>query len=244
MNTSNQESVLELDNVKFNYPSSKKRSEWLIDIKSLKVKRGEKIFIYGPSGSGKSTLLNLLTGILRPNEGQVKVLGEDFSKLRSTKRDHFRGQHIGYIFQSFNLIPYLSVRDNILLPTNLHKKRKSNMSKLGGESFLNDIAKVLGIENDLDKKAYQMSLGGQQRVAAARALMGSPEIIIADEPTSSLDEDRTEEFLKELIALNEQYKTTLIFVSHDSRLKKHFDRSLSLAEIQTYSEQSTNGDRK
>lgn len=227
----NQGPALALKDIKFSYAPYNKDQTPLLDIPNLTIQKGEKIFIFGPSGSGKSTLLNIMTGILNPIEGDLWALGKNLTQMSSFKRDIFRGVHMGYIFQNFNLIPYLSVKDNILLSCKLHKERKNKAGPI--EKTLHELCDTLGITQDLDKKAYQMSLGGQQRVAAARALLGVPEIIIADEPTSSLDEDRTSGFLTKLIELSDKHKSSLIFVSHDSRLKKYFDRSLSLEELQS-----------
>lgn len=223
------EPSIEFKNVRFSYESSP-LNEWLLQINRFEIPKASKFFIYGPSGSGKSTLLNLMTGILTPNEGEVSCLGQPFSKMGPLKRDAFRGNHIGYIFQNFNLIPYLTVKENIHLGLELNNK----YSKLGPtwQQGFNEIISVLALEDDLHKKAYQMSIGGQQRVAAARALIGKPEIIIADEPTSSLDDDRTGDFLETLVSLTKKNASTLIFVSHDLRLKEYFDYSFSLQDIQ------------
>lgn len=218
--------IVEVENLKFRYL---KQGSWNLAIDSFQVKAGEKFFLEGPSGSGKSTLLNILTGVLLPQEGEIQVLGKNLKQLSASKRDHFRGLHIGYIFQNFNLIDYLSVKENIFLPLKLNPARGQREENL--EQRFQEICAVLGLENDLDKKAYQMSLGGQQRVAAARALLGRPELIIADEPTSSLDEARTGEFIEMLIEQVNRNQGTLIFVSHDMRLKKYFDRSMAITQL-------------
>ena len=142
-----------------------------------------------------------------------------------------RGTDMGYIFQMFNLIPYLNVYDNILLPCKINPQRRKNMSIPELNKKCLELAENLKIENILHKKVTEVSIGQQQRVAAARALIGFPKLIIADEPTSSLDTDNREQFLQNLFTQCESQKTTLIFVSHDKDLKKFFSHHVSLPEI-------------
>jgi putative ABC transport system ATP-binding protein len=216
--------AISLKNCRFSYHSN---SPLVISIDQLEIDSGEKIFLYGPSGHGKSTLLNLTAGVLQATSGEVNILGENLSTLSQSKRDHLRGEKIGYIFQIFNLIPYLTVKENILLPCMINKGRaKGDYEKEADELIL-----ALGLKDHLDKPVTQLSIGQQQRVAAARALIGHPEMIIADEPTSALDEKNTREFMDLLMSLQATRKFTLIFVSHDERLKAYFTRSISLAEI-------------
>lgn len=217
------ENVVELKNLEFSY----KEGSPLLNIPSFHLEKGEKVFLYGPSGSGKSTLLGLLTGVLSLEKGELKVLGNDFSSMSSRQRDKFRGAHIGYIFQSFNLLPSLNVLENVLLPCQLHSKRSSSAQKQEAESLLQS----LGLGDYLEAKVFELSIGQCQRVAVARALIGSPDLIIADEPTSSLDEEVTQVFLERLIAGVEEKGSTLLFVSHDKRLKSLFDRSLDLGDL-------------
>jgi len=208
----------------------------VLRIEALDIKKLEKIFIFGPSGSGKTTLLGLLAGVLRARSGSVKILGRDLATMSASERDHFRGTHLGYIFQMFNLIPYLTAMDNITLSCRLNPERQA---KLGGgkvgESNINELAlrlaSDLGISDILNKKATALSVGEQQRVAVARALLGAPELIIADEPTSALDSDHREKFLDLLFAEAKANDSTVLFVSHDRSLEKYFDRSVSLQEI-------------
>jgi putative ABC transport system ATP-binding protein len=176
-------------------------------------------------------LLGLLAGVLQATTGQVRVLGEDFSTMSGGARDAFRARHLGYVFQMFNLIPYLSVQENILLPVRLEPARRA---RLGGRSLhdaVHDVASQLDIAQYLDSPISQLSVGQQQRVAAARALMGSPDLVIADEPTSALDTNRREQFLRLLFASCERAKATLIFVSHDHTLMPLFSRTVELMTI-------------
>lgn len=208
----------------FSYNQSHKL---VINIDQLDIESGEKVFLYGPSGHGKSTLLNLTAGVLKANSGEVTVLGQDMTKLSQSKRDHLRGEKIGYIFQIFNLIPYLTVKENIVLPCVINKKRANEDYDIQAEELIDS----LGLREHINKKVTDLSIGQQQRVAAARALIGNPEMIIADEPTSALDEKNTREFMELLMSVWEKKKFTLIFVSHDERLKSYFSRSISLPEI-------------
>ncbi len=216
--------AISLKNCLFSYT---KNSKLVINIDQLEIETGDKVFLYGPSGHGKSTLLNLTAGVLKANSGSVEVLGHDLTKLGQSGRDHLRGEKIGYIFQIFNLIPYLSVKENIVLPCMINKKRSDSDFHKQAEELIDS----LGLREHLDKPVTDLSIGQQQRVAAARALIGNPEMIIADEPTSALDEKNTAEFMNLLMKVWEQKKFTLIFVSHDERLRSYFNRSISLPEI-------------
>lgn len=202
----------------------------VIDVPEFTIGRGERVFLHGPSGSGKTTLLGLVAGVLRPPPGTLFVLDKDVGALSSPARDRLRASHIGYVFQMFNLIPYLNVRDNIALPVRINAERRSRMQGSLDEAVA-DAAAHLGIEELLGEKVTRLSVGQQQRVAAARALLGAPELIIADEPTSALDTDRRHAFLELLFRSVEDAGSTLLFVSHDLGLADEFDRSLSLGEL-------------
>jgi putative ABC transport system ATP-binding protein len=163
----------------------------------------------------------------------VKVLGQDFTTMSNGARDAFRARHLGYVFQMFNLIPYLSVRENILLPIRLESERRARLGGLSFDAAVRDVAGQLDIARYLDTPIGELSVGQQQRVAAARALIGSPEVVIADEPTSALDTDRREQFLELLFRSCEKANATLVFVSHDHTLMPLFSRIVELAEINT-----------
>jgi putative ABC transport system ATP-binding protein len=203
-------------------------------IPRLTVGAGEQIFLHGPSGSGKSTLLNLVAGVLLPRRGEIRVLERCLAALSSVARDRFRVDHVGFIFQQFNLIPYLSVLDNVLLPCRFSRRRRERAIARSG--CLHDEAQRLLVRLDLAaelwaRHAAALSVGEQQRVAAARALAGSPEIVIADEPTSSLDADRQAAFLDLLCGECEGSGAALLFVSHDRRLASRFHREVGMAQI-------------
>jgi putative ABC transport system ATP-binding protein len=219
--------ALDLQEVRFSYNSSRS----VLDIPALSVPSGERLFLYGPSGSGKTTLLSVIAGILTPKAGKVQVLGTDLATLSGAKRDRFRGSHIGYIFQLFNLIQCLNVYDNIALPCRLHPMRRSRLKSRDLQSVVRHIAGNLDIGSFLQENVLNLSVGQQQRVAAARALIGSPELVIADEPTSSLDSDHRERFIELLFDSCREAGSTLIFVSHDRSLMSLFDRCISLVEV-------------
>jgi putative ABC transport system ATP-binding protein len=214
--------------------SWRRRGPTVLDIPELTVARGERVFIKGASGSGKSTLLSLLGGVVTPQRGQVHVLGCALHTLSGARRDAFRSDHIGFIFQMFNLIPYLSVQENVLLPCRFSRVRHERARQRAGrvEEEAERLLAHLGLEGAmLSRSVIELSVGQQQRVAAARALIGAPELLIADEPTSALDADRKESFLGLLLRECAAQGITLVFVSHDASLESLFDRSLALARI-------------
>ena len=218
--------AINMQNLSFHYEDAHP----ILKLDSFEVKNQEKIFIYGPSGCGKSTLLGLIAGVFLPQQGTLEVFGLDFCSTSRSKRDEIRGKEIGYIFKTFNLIPYLSCLENILLPCKITQERKSKITgPLEQEAAL--LAEHLNLTKVLHKKARQLSVGQQQRVAAARALIGNPQLVIADEPTSSLDGKNTNEFLELLLRKWEEKNFTLVFVSHDERLANKFNRSVSLPEM-------------
>ena len=216
-----------VDQARFGYT----RGRPVLTIPALRIERGEKVFIFGPSGSGKTTLLGLLAGVLRADSGAVRVLGTDLTKLSNRERDALRAAHIGYIFQLFNLIPYLSVEENIVLPCRVSRTRRARLHEATPEAAAHALARTLEIEDLLHEKVTKLSVGQQQRVAAARALIGAPELVVADEPTSSLDTDRRERFLELLFDRCAAAAATLVFVSHDRQLERMFDRGFSLPEL-------------
>ncbi len=220
--------IIELNKLTFRWPGQQTD---LLNITNLKINKGEKVFLKGPSGSGKSSLLSLLAGITQPTSGHVNLLGQPFSKLKSTQRDKFRADNIGYIFQMFNLLPYLSVIDNVLLPCRFSNQRKQ---KIQGhlENEAKRLLQQLHLPDDcLHRPISELSIGQQQRVAAARALIGKPELLIADEPTSALDHDNREAFIKLLMNECNDAGITLLFVSHDTSLEPLFSRSIALNDI-------------
>lgn len=206
----------------------------LLDIPAFTLNSGETLFLKGPSGSGKTTLLGLLGGVQAPVRGHVRLLGQDLGALSSGARDRFRVDHTGYIFQQFNLLPFLSVRENVELPCRFSRLRAQRASQRHGSVSAAAVTLLghLGLgEALLERRADALSIGQQQRVAAARALIGQPELLIADEPTSALDADARESFLRLLFDECRDAGTSLLFVSHDQSLAPLFDRSLSLLDL-------------
>jgi putative ABC transport system ATP-binding protein len=219
-------SAVEIHDLNFSYNNHLP----VLDIKYLSISKGERVFIYGPSGCGKTTLLGVIAGVLDFQSGALSLLGNRMESKTHFEKDSFRGTHMGYIFQMFNLIPYLNAFENIVLPCKLIPERQKRI-----EGDLNvaveRVTKRLNIKHILQRRVTDLSVGQQQRVAAARALLGHPEIIIADEPTSALDSDHRQSFLNVLLEQAKETNATVLFVSHDKGLSKFFDRSISIPEI-------------
>lgn len=207
----------------------------ILDIPVFELARGEKVFLAGPSGSGKSTLLGVLAGVLMPQRGEIEILGHRLNTLSAAGRDHFRADYIGFVFQLFNLIPYLSVRDNVTLPCLFSAQRRARIADSGStpEREALRLLADLGLTDPglLARPVTELSVGQQQRVAAARALIGSPPLLIADEPTSALDTAHRQRFLELLFAECAAQGTSLLFVSHDESLSSAFDRQLPMSVI-------------
>ena len=222
--------VLAVEALRFGWPGMKAPC---IDIEAFRITAGESVFLHGPSGCGKSTLLSLLAGVLVADEGRVTLLGHDWSQFSGAARDRCRVAHVGYIFQQFNLLPYLNVLDNVLLPCRFSQRRASQAARSGSpREEAEHLLEQMGLDRNLWKRqAMQLSVGQQQRVAAARALIGRPGLVIADEPTSALDHDARASFLDLLLAECRAAGTTLLFVSHDPTLARAFDRSVALGEL-------------
>ncbi|KFZ30339.1 methionine ABC transporter ATP-binding protein [Pseudidiomarina salinarum] len=224
-------SCITLNNLSFSWPGARTP---LLSIPELSIDQGERVLLRGPSGSGKSTLLSLIAGIHAPAPGQLEVLGKDLGQLNQSARDRLRANEIGYIFQQFNLLPYLSARDNVMLSCQFAPARRMRLQQqhTTREAATGQLLDHLGLSRSHQQQpAHQLSVGQQQRVAAARALLGSPALIIADEPTSALDEAHRDEFVKLLFAECEQQNTTLLFVSHDATLDRHFPRTIELTRL-------------
>ena len=224
--------AIELEQLKFAWKAKDwKAKELVLDIPKLQILKGEQVFLRGASGSGKSTLLNLLGGLMSPQQGQLTLLDQAIERQPQRFRDRFRADHIGVLFQQFNLLPYLNLVDNVTLPCRFSKRR---LQKAGDpDRTAKNLLKALGLAQYIDRpiKTAELSIGQQQRVAAARALIGQPEILLADEPTSALDADTREQFLSLLSEQCAKHQMTLVFVSHDISLSPHFDRVIDLSEI-------------
>jgi putative ABC transport system ATP-binding protein len=223
--------VLALEDLRFRWPEA---GGDVLAIDRFGIGSGERVLLRGDSGCGKSTLLSLAAGVLLPQSGQVRLLGRDWRGLSAGRRDRVRADHIGYIFQQFNLLPYLSVLDNVLLPCRFSRLRAQRSGTT--RDRIRAEAQSLLTELQLETSAWQrpaaeLSVGQQQRVAAARALIGRPELVIADEPTSALDETRRDAFMALLVRVCGEAGSALLFVSHDARLAVHFERVIDLPTI-------------
>jgi len=205
----------------------------------ITLNAGDHLFLRGASGSGKSTLLGLLAGLNTADKGEIRLLGKSIGGLAPSARDRFRADHIGVIFQQFNLVPYLTALANVILPCQLSRARRDRIS--AGVSHSDTQAAIyakaatlltaLSIPHELhSRKPAQLSIGQQQRVAAARALIGAPELILADEPTSALDGNNRDRFMQLLLEMAQQNKTSVVFVSHDPALAHHFHHHIELEQ--------------
>lgn len=218
--------AIELRDVRFAYAEAPDKS--VLDIPHWSVPRGEQVFLHGPSGTGKSTLLNLVSGMLPASHGEVLVLGQALGDLSTRQRDRFRANHIGYVFQQFNLIPYLDAVDNVQLASHFSNQRKSAPSH---EEITELLATLKLSRDDWETPTGRLSIGQQQRVAIARALINQPELLIADEPTSSLDQVNRDNFMAVLMSMAEQSGITLLFVSHDMSLARFFKRVDAITDL-------------
>jgi len=229
--------AISLSNIKFSWGSAE--SDFQLKLNNFQLNRQESSILVAPSGAGKSTLLSLICGTIRPEEGTVRILDQSIENKSAAERDSFRADHLGIIFQQFNLIPYLSAIDNVLLPLHFSSNRKKKSGETQSKLVLEAerLLRALGIVPETlgRQKANTLSIGQQQRVAAARAFIGSPELIIADEPTSSLDEKSQDEFLDQLFSQKEVTGATLLMVSHNARVAKRFNKSIKLQDICTTS---------
>lgn len=222
-------SLLEVRNVKKIYTTrfSSNKVQALSDV-NFNVEKGEYVAIMGESGSGKTTLLNILAALDRPTNGIVRLNGKDITKIKDKQISSFRREHLGFVFQDFNLLNNFSNKDNILLPLVLAKMKYNDMIHL-----LIPVARELGIEELLDKYPYEISGGQKQRVAVARAIITNPELILADEPTGALDSKSTEELLNVFTSLNENHQTILM-VTHSTKAAAHAKRVLFIKDGQVF----------
>jgi putative ABC transport system ATP-binding protein len=223
--------VIDIQSLEFGW----QRAETLLAIDAFRVQAGERVFLEGPSGSGKSTLLNLVGGVLLPRRGKVAVLGQSLVELSGSARDRFRADHVGFIFQQFNLLPWLGVVDNVVLPAIFSdvRRRRCGGDDRGVRARARELLGHLGMDRPeyLARPVTELSVGQQQRVAAARALLGAPELVVADEPTSALDTVHRAAFLQLLERECREAGSTLLFVSHDPGLATGFDRRIDLAAL-------------
>lgn len=219
------EEAISVEQLRFRYG----RGPVILDIARWQVPRGGRVFLRGPSGSGKSTLLNLLSGTLVAPRAQLRVLGQSLAALGGRGRDRFRARHIGVVFQHFNLIPYLSVLDNLRLAAHFGGGSGSGRDLRSRAIAL--LAQMHLPDNVLERRAEVLSVGQQQRVAIARALINQPQLLFVDEPTSALDRDARDAFVQLLMQSFSDAKSTLVFVSHDIALAEHFPLVADMREL-------------
>lgn len=221
--------VVELTQVTFRWPGQVADT---VAINELRLQPGEHLFVRGASGSGKTTLLNLLAGIHTPTTGEIRILDTDLAALSPSGRDRFRANHIGVVFQQFNLLPYLSVLENVVISCAFSSRKRDRATAVGTvEDSARRLLTSLSLSEELHTAPVaELSVGQQQRVAVARALIGGPQILIADEPTSALDADNRDRFLDLLFQEVTTQGCTLIFVSHDPQLADRFDHVIELAD--------------
>ncbi|MEM1412612.1 MAG: ATP-binding cassette domain-containing protein [Pseudomonadota bacterium] len=224
------ENVLTISGLNYRWPGAR---GFTLSINRLSLKRGETLYLRGASGSGKSTLLAAIAGVVDLPPQTVEVNGVDVGRLRGGGRDRFRADNLGMLFQLFNLLPWLSAVDNVLLPCRFSASRRERAGpspSATAERLLGELG--LGEPGLIHSPAGQLSVGQQQRVAAARALIGSPGLVLADEPTSALDESAKGTFVELLLRECSTAGASLLFVSHDRTLEPHFDRVLELGDLQ------------
>lgn len=218
--------VIRLHDVSFSY-----RGKPVLDIPELTVAAGSTVLLRGASGSGKSTLLGLLSGVLRADSGRVEVAGQHLDAMGGAARDRFRAEHLGVIFQQFNLLPFLDVSDNIALGLRFSRARSA---RVGGATAPEVRRLMAALQLDpalIHRRAGTLSVGQQQRVAAARALIGRPGVLLADEPTSALDRSAATAFLQLMFEQCRAAGTTAVVVSHDDTLDPLFDRVIVLEQV-------------
>lgn len=223
--------ILKIDDLHYSWPGD---PEPVLDGLNLEVAAGEHVFLAGASGSGKSTLLALIGGLIEPDRGAITVAGQNLGALAPAARDRFRAEHLGVIFQQFNLLPWLDAVGNVVLGCRFSRRRRRRLGPGAGDvqAAAGELLMAMALPRDRwHRRADRLSVGQQQRVAAARALIGRPDLVLADEPTSALDADRRDEFIDLLFAQAAAAGSAVLFVSHDRDVSARFDRTLELGAM-------------
>jgi len=215
--------LVAVENLQKSYPSSGGGTEMIVNVPSFNMGEKDQLAFQGSSGSGKTTFLHLLAGVLLPDSGQITFLGQGIHLMNESQRDQLRLNQIGYVFQSFNLLNGFNCLENLLLGMEL----KGNPDRDHAESLL----KAVGLGNRIDYLPHQLSIGQQQRVAVARALVNRPKLVLADEPTGNLDPENTDRSLQLLRSLCEEWGSALVLVSHDPRVIAQFEKQIDWGEI-------------
>lgn len=218
--------MIEINEVEFEYPGS----DFRLSVDEVRIRRGEKVAVVGPSGSGKTTLLNLVCGISVPRSGAVSVLEQNVSSMSDAERRRFRVKNIGSIFQQFELVDYLNVNDNILLPFFVNSTL--NLDR-GVRQLAEQLAERVGIADKLKRRVTRLSQGEQQRVAICRALLTKPDLILADEPTGNLDPANKQRIIELLFQQCQENDLTLVTVTHDAGILDGFDRTIDFEQFRS-----------
>ncbi|UTW49601.1 ABC transporter ATP-binding protein [Bacterioplanoides sp. SCSIO 12839] len=230
--------MIDLTNLQFSYQQIPYHQTQVLNIPRWHVEPGTRLLLCGDSGSGKSTLLHLLAGLNKPDCGQIEIAGQMLTSMSSRQTDQFRAKHIGFISQRLNLIPYLSVLDNVLLAARLSGNKTTRKALVKQAS---ELLQQVNLGTELhQQKAENLSIGQQQRVAIVRAMIHQPALILADEPTSALDKTNRDGFIQLLHNLCQQHNTTLVMVSHDLSLSTGFDQTIALSDINQLNREKTN----
>ena len=214
--------ILRVNNLRKSYKSEHTMVEAL-DIKTFSVEKGDFVVITGASGSGKSTLLHMLGSVDEPTFGQIWIDGEELTAKDEKQKAKLRRQKIGIIYQFYNLIPFLNIEKNILLPISMDGKKVD-------ENYFRNVVKAVGMEERLKHMPGELSGGQQQRAAIARAMIMKPSILLADEPTGNLDRKNSEEVMRLLHNVNEQYKQTIVLVTHDDKIASSARRKIVIED--------------
>ena len=219
------QNILEIKNLKFKWNV---KDYFLLKIKKFTIQKNKKVIMFGNSGSGKSTLLNLISGILKPCSGTIKIDDTIINNLNQRMGDSFRANNIGVIFQQFNILNYISPLTNILLPSHFTNSDNKNIKSFYLRAF--DLAEKLNLSHKilLQSNSVELSVGQKQRIAIIRSIINNPKLILADEPTSALDEDNKKKFLKLLLNICEYQKIGLLMVSHDKSIEQYFDTKVQI----------------
>ena len=228
--------ILKVENLVKTYKSGENEIK-AVDNTSFSVEKGEFVAIVGASGSGKSTLLHLLGGVDKPTSGKVYIGGTDIYSLNREKLAIFRRRQIGLIYQFYNLIPILTVKENITLPKDLDKSKGNNLK-------LEELINILGLKNRLNHLPNELSGGEQQRTSIGRALINEPSLILADEPTGNLDSKNSEEIVTLLKSLNQKYGQTIVMITHDIEIAKVADRVITIEDGKIIGDDKTYGSVK
>ncbi len=234
MTSPSPDSCLRVRDLRKWYADPEGHNTLIVSLDALDVARGESLVIEGASGSGKTTLLHMIAGIVRADEGTITICDEPMTGISETRRDVLRAKHIGYLFQTFNLLPGLSSLENVLLGMTF-RPRPAGGTRAAARTALDRV----GLSNRLHHRPSQLSVGQQQRVAIARAMAGDPSLVLADEPTSNLDAERGASCMDLLESFCAERNAALVVVTHDERVQRRFARSLRLVELEPAAERTS-----